>query len=48
MPRFAVPIASAGNLLGRPVKSFASAAEFLEAYDSSQPGCLVLDLKMPG
>ena len=41
-------IASAGNLLGRPVKAFASAADFLAAYDSSRPGCLVLDLKMPG
>ena len=41
-------IASAGNLLNRPVKSFASAADFLAGYDSSRPGCLVLDLKMPG
>lgn len=41
-------IASAGNLLDRPVRQFASAAEFLAAYDSSRPGCLVLDLKMPG
>jgi RNA polymerase sigma factor (sigma-70 family) len=41
-------IASAGKLMGQPVKQFASAAEFLEAYDSSRPGCLVLDLKMPG
>jgi FixJ family two-component response regulator len=41
-------IAGAGKLLGRPVRSFASAAEFLAAYDTAQPGCLVLDLKMPG
>jgi len=41
-------IASAGRLLGRPVKPFASAADFLATFDSSQPGCLVLDLKMPG
>lgn len=37
-----------GELLGLPVQGFASAAEFLEAYDRSLPGCLLLDLKMPG
>jgi FixJ family two-component response regulator len=26
----------------------ASAQEFLKAYDPSQPGCLVLDIRMPG
>jgi FixJ family two-component response regulator len=41
-------LASAGRLLGYPVRGFASAAEFLAAYDPSQPGCLVLDIKMPG
>lgn len=29
-------------------ESFASAIEFLNAYDPSQPGCLVLDIRMPG
>lgn len=38
---------SAGNLLGRPVRAFGSAAEFLAAYDDD-PGCLVLDVRMPG
>lgn len=28
--------------------AFASAREFLAAYDQSQPGCLVLDIRMPG
>ena len=28
--------------------SFSSASEFLERYDASQPGCLVLDIRMPG
>jgi two-component system response regulator FixJ len=28
--------------------TFASAREFLAAYDQSQPGCLVLDIRMPG
>ncbi|MHB8898347.1 MAG: response regulator transcription factor [Thermoguttaceae bacterium] len=30
------------------VQPFASAGEFLEAYQDSQPGCLVLDVAMPG
>ena len=29
-------------------QAFASAAEFLAAYDPAQPGCLVLDVRMPG
>jgi len=41
-------IAAAGQLIGRPVRAFASAAAFLEEYDASQPGCLVLDIRMPG
>jgi len=28
--------------------SFTSAEEFLEVCDSSQPGCLILDLRLPG
>jgi RNA polymerase sigma factor (sigma-70 family) len=30
------------------VETFASAAQFLAAYDPSRPGCLVLDIAMPG
>jgi RNA polymerase sigma factor (sigma-70 family) len=41
-------LTSAGALLGHPVQGFASAMEFLAAYDPTQPGCLVLDIKMPG
>ena len=41
-------LASAGALLGLPVRAFASAADFLAAYDPAAPGCLVLDVKMPG
>lgn len=41
-------IAGAGQLLGSSVLQFASAEEFLAAYDPAQPGCLVLDIKMPG
>jgi two-component system response regulator FixJ len=29
-------------------QAFASAPEFLSAYDASHPGCLVLDVRMPG
>jgi two-component system response regulator FixJ len=31
-----------------PVEAYASAQEFLEAYDGDRPGCLVLDIRMPG
>jgi FixJ family two-component response regulator len=40
-------LASAGKLLGHPVRCFDSAAAFLEAY-AGEPGCLVLDIRMPG
>jgi FixJ family two-component response regulator len=36
-----------GALLDVPVKSFAAADEFLEAFTPEQSGCLVLDVKMP-
>jgi FixJ family two-component response regulator len=32
----------------RPTETFASADEFLEAYDPERPGCLILDVRMPG
>jgi two-component system, LuxR family, response regulator FixJ len=45
-------VRNAMRLLLRSVRlesmQFASAAEFLERYDSDQPGCLVLDIRMPG
>jgi FixJ family two-component response regulator len=34
--------------VGLPVQACASAQEFLPAYDPRQPGCLVLDVRMPG
>lgn len=33
---------------GLPVSTFGSAEEFLEAYDPSRPGCLVVDVRMTG
>jgi FixJ family two-component response regulator len=33
---------------GLNAESYATAQEFLEAYDPRQPGCLVLDVRMPG
>jgi FixJ family two-component response regulator len=30
-----------------PVRAFRSGAEFLESYRAGEPGCLVLDLRMP-
>jgi two-component system response regulator FixJ len=34
--------------IGLAATPFASAKEFLEAYNPHQPGCLVLDIRMPG
>jgi RNA polymerase sigma factor (sigma-70 family) len=42
---------SIGMLLksvGIPSSIYASAREFLDAHDASRPGCLVLDIRMPG
>jgi len=33
--------------IGQPYELFASAIEFLEAYETQQGGCLVLDIRMP-
>jgi len=33
---------------GRAVESFSSAKEFLDRYDPERPGCLLLDVRMPG
>jgi FixJ family two-component response regulator len=40
-------LVSAGKLLGRPVRAFASAQAFLAEY-RGESGCLVLDIRMPG
>src|SRR5579862_9494354 len=34
--------------LGIPVKTFDCAVSFLDAYDGACPGCLVVDVRMPG
>ncbi len=34
--------------VGLDVEVFASALEFLDTYDSGRPGCVVLDVRMPG
>lgn len=34
--------------VGLPAKSFPDAQVFLESYRASEPGCLVLDVRMPG
>lgn len=41
-------ISSFARLMNLRVETFASAEEFLKAYDPHRPGCLVLDVKMPG
>lgn len=34
--------------VGLPVRAYPTAADFLRDYDTTQPGCLVLDVRMPG
>jgi FixJ family two-component response regulator len=34
--------------VGLPVETFASAQEFLDAFDGDRAGCIVLDIRMPG
>ena len=34
--------------LGLPVETFASGQEFLDSFDGDRPGCLVVDIRMPG
>jgi FixJ family two-component response regulator len=34
--------------MGLRVESFESAAEFLQDFDPQQPGCVILDIRMPG
>jgi FixJ family two-component response regulator len=34
--------------VGLAVKTYAGASEFLEDYDPGRPGCLILDVRMPG
>jgi FixJ family two-component response regulator len=34
--------------LGIPAVTHGSASEFLAAYDAEQPGCIILDVRMPG
>ncbi len=34
--------------LGVPVQTFHCAVSFLDAYDAAMPGCVVLDMMMPG
>jgi two-component system, LuxR family, response regulator FixJ len=33
---------------GLTVRTYVTAKEFLEAYDPAEPGCLVLDVQLPG
>ena len=36
------------RVLGHPTRSCSSAEEFLRTYDPDEPGCLILDIHMPG
>ncbi len=37
-----------GESVGMAVKTYGSAVDFLAEYDASHPGCLVVDLRLPG
>ena len=41
-------VAMLGKSIGLEVKTFQSPLEFLETYDGRRPGCILLDLIMPG
>ncbi|WP_283178115.1 response regulator [Gemmobacter sp. 24YEA27] len=45
---FRVSLASALQMLDYKVESYASAMDFLFAYDGLEPGCLILDYRLPG
>lgn len=46
-PKICATLGRALTKRGFRVQTFASAADFLHAYDPSQPGCLVLDYGLP-
>lgn len=47
-PAVSRALAGIGPLLSASVASYPTANAFLEAYDPQRPGCLILDLRMPG
>jgi two-component system, LuxR family, response regulator FixJ len=34
--------------VGLPIETYASGQDFLDAYDAQRPGCIVIDVRMPG
>ncbi len=47
-PAVSRALTSVGQLLDLPVRSFSSAESFLGSGAAAEPGCLVLDIRMPG
>ncbi len=45
---FCAAVAESLAVIGIPVECYPAAARFLEAYDPERPGCLLLDVRMPG
>jgi FixJ family two-component response regulator len=41
-------LAALARSLQKPFEMYGSAAEFLDAFDSSRPGCLVTEVRLPG
>ena len=47
-PEFRSSVARLPRSEGLPARGYGSAQEFLDAFDPETPGCLVLDIRMPG
>ena len=47
-PSFLTAVSRLLRATGHPVKTFSSAAEFLQNLPAAGPGCVVADLQMPG
>src|SRR5262245_45796372 len=47
-PRFQDSLRFLMESVGLRVRAFPSAQEFLDGFDPNVPGCLVLDVRMPG
>ena len=47
-PAIRSSLAAMAEMMGLRAELYATGTEFLEAYDGSRPGCVVLDLRLPG
>ncbi len=47
-PAVSRALEAVGELMNLPVRAFSSAEQFLETAPLNEPGCLILDIKLPG